>query len=184
MHWRSYRSRQIGGVVGIVGLLLLGLTLGVTHLLKTRKGSLTISLHQSEIRAGGTIAGVVRIDPRQDLTAERITLVLVCRETWDEVRYDSEGYEETRSQSRERHSQTLTITEAMQLVAGQEQEVPFELPLPATLPQAEGSRARRSRSSGEVRGRRSWVRSASRLQWKLTANMELAGIDLDTTHHF
>ncbi|MEE3373167.1 MAG: sporulation protein [Planctomycetota bacterium] len=180
MHWNPHRS-QIKAVVGIVAIVVIGLVFGVTQILKSRKGSLTISLHQSAIRAGEKITGLVKISPRQDLNAQRITLVLVCHETWEEFRYDADGYKETRSESRERHSQTLTISETMRLVAGQQQEVMFEVQLPAYLPQRKVGPSRSTFGGSRSRG---WERRSSRLRWKLTANMELEGLDIDATHHF
>ena len=165
MYWNSHRSRQIGGVASIVVFVVVGLIFGVMQIAKSRKGSMVISIQQADIRDGGKISGTVRIKPRKTLMAQRLTLVLVCQESWEEVRSGSDGYDETRTESRERHSQTLTIGETMELVAGKDQEIPFELQLPESIPR------KRSRRAG-------------RLRWKLSANLDLEGIDLDATHSF
>ena len=184
MYWNSHRSRQIGGVASIVVFVVVGLIYGVTQIVKSRKGSMVISIQQADIRDGGKISGTVRIKPRKTLMAQRLTLVLVCQESWEEVRSGSDGYDETRTESRERHSQTLTIGETMELVAGKDQEIPFELQLPASIPRTEVARSRRSSSSYGRRSRRTRSRSSGRLRWKLSANLDLEGIDLDATHSF
>jgi hypothetical protein len=184
VYLNSYRTRQIGGVAAVVGLLLIGIVFGVTQFLKSRKGSLAIAIEHADIRDGGKVSGLVNIKPRQDLNAQRLTLKLVCQESWEEVRLDRDGYEERRTESRERHAQTLTIRNTLELAAGQDQAVPFEVQLPATIPKAETSRSRRSGSSYGGTSRRQWSRRAGRLRWHLSATLELDGLDLDASHHF
>lgn len=184
MQWNSHTSRQIGGVASLVAVVIFGVIFGVTQIVKSRKGSIAISIQQAAIRDGGTITGVVKIKPRKNLRAQQLTLVLVCQESWEEVRSGSDGRDETRYESRELHSQTLTIGETMELVAGKDQEIPFELQLPASIPKSEVARSRRSSTSYGRRSRRTRARSSVRLRWKLSANLDLEGIDLDATHTF
>lgn len=184
MQWNSQRSRQIGGVASLVAFVIFGLVFGVTQILKSRKGSMAISIQQADIRDGGTISGVVKIKPRKNLSAQGLTLLLVCQESWEEIRTGSDGYDETRTEWRERHSQTMTLGKTMELRAGTDQEIPFELQLPASIPKSEVARPRRASTSYGRRSRRTRSRSSGRLRWKLSANLDLDGIDLDANYSF
>ena len=184
MRWHRHSVRNVGGILSIIGLLIFGLVFGITQILKSRKGSVAISVTERTIKDGGPIVGYLTIKPRKKLQGQRVTLRLVCEEQWEEVRYDSEGYQEKRSESRERHSEQATISDALELKAGQVETVHFKINFPATLPRREVTGSQRTRSSYRNNRDRGWSRRPGHLEWRLVANLELDGLDLGATYSF
>ena len=111
----------------------------------------------------------------------------MCTERWEDVEYDSDGYERESTQSRQRHEQQVTLEQSLELTAGNDRVVPFRIQLPQSLPTLTQSRRRTTRrssgssQSGSRRTRQTGLNA--RLEWELVANLDLEGLDLGSTFH-
>ena len=187
MVWQSRGIRQWGSIIGIVVVLIALPVLGVMQLMKARKGNLQIAVSESRLRDGGVVAGTVTIHPRKNLSAQQLTIRIVCTERWEDVEYDSDGYERESTQSRQRHEQQVTLEQSLELTAGNDRVVPFRIQLPQSLPTLTQSRRRTTRrssgssQSGSRRTRQTGLNA--RLEGGLVANLDLEGLDLGSTFH-